>query len=343
MMLNIAWEKIAAAYGFTISSIDPIENGLINSTFKVKTLQGNFIVQQLNRIVFKDVDAIANNISKVSDYLKKKFPDYIFTHPVPQKNKQYLFKDENLVFRVFPFIDNTHTIQATTSPNEAFEAAFQFAVFTKELIGYPLETLHETIPRFHDLSFRYQQFEKAVSANNGIRKSKALGLIRELEQHMDIVKAYEHFISHPYAKRRVMHHDTKISNILFDAEGRGVCVIDLDTIMPGFLLSDVGDMLRTYIASVSEEETDLDRIFIRASFVKAIQEGYEIGLRDQISSFESDNFYLFGKIMIYMQALRFITDYLSHDVYYGRTREDQNLYRASNQYRLLQLFEESFY
>lgn len=342
MMLNIEWEKIATAYDLIISEIKPIQSGLINNTFKVATQRGDFIVQQLNTVVFKDVDAIADNISKVGNYLKNTFPDYLFTHPVPQQNGECLFKQEDLVFRVFPFINNTHTIQTTSSPHEAYEAAYQFALFTKKLTGFPLATLHETIPRFHDLQLRYHQFEQAVKANNGIRKTKASALIKEVLERKDIVNAYEYFINHKDAKKRVMHHDTKISNVLFDAAGKGVTVIDLDTIMPGYLLSDVGDMLRTYIANVSEEETDLDLIFIRDTYVKAIEQGYKAGLGNEINSFESDNFYLFGSIMMYMQALRFLTDYLEYDIYYGETKEDQNLKRALNQYRLLELFEELY-
>lgn len=337
------WEKIAASYNLTIAEINPIQSGLINSTFKVTTLQGNYIVQQVNTSVFKNVDAIAENISKVGNYLKNVFPDYLFTHPIPQQNGEPLLKHESLVFRVFPFINNTHTIQTTSSPDEAYEAAYQFALFTKKLTGFPSETLHETIPDFHNLHLRYYQFEQAVSANNDMRKTKASELIAILLKRTDIVKAYAYFIAHKDAKKRVMHHDTKISNVLFDAAGKGVSVIDLDTIMSGYLLSDVGDMLRTYIANVSEEETDIDRIFIRDAYVNAIERGYKAGLENEISSFESDNFYLYGRIMMYMQALRFLTDYLAYDIYYGQTYEDQNLNRAMNQYRLLQLFEESYH
>ncbi|MEN9597984.1 MAG: hypothetical protein RL596_295 [Bacteroidota bacterium] len=335
------WQQIEMAYNFSVIEFNAIQSGLINTTYKVVTNKGNFIVQQLNTTVFKEVASIASNIAQVGNFLQQNHPLYLFTHPLVNKNGSTLFYNNVHVYRVFAFIENTNTIRATSNEMEAYEAAQQFALFTQKLVEFDITKLHETIPQFHNLSLRFRQFEQAVNANNDSRKTKATTLIRHLLQKKEIVQLYESFTQQPQAIKRVMHHDTKISNVLFDRAGKGLCVIDLDTIMPGYLFSDVGDMLRTYLTSATEEEADLDKIIIRRPFIIAIEMGYLKGLGIEINSFERDNFYLFGRIMIYMQTLRFLTDYLEHDRYYGQKKEGHNLNRALNQFRLLQLFEEA--
>jgi thiamine kinase-like enzyme len=335
------WEKIADAFNFSIIGFEAIHSGLINATYKVETDKGNFIVQSLNTNVFKEVDAIAENINRVGIYLKKYHPAYLFIDPIATKNGRTLLHSDTHVYRAFSFLENTITIQATNTENDAYEAAYQFGLFTQKLAHFDNSSLHETIPQFHNLSFRLQQFQKAVNANNDQRKTAANNLIKAVFAHQSIIKLYTQFIQHPSAIKRVMHHDTKISNVLFDKARKGLCVIDLDTIMPGYLFSDLGDMLRTYLTEATEEEEDLDKISIRKPFIHTIESGYLDALKNEINSFERDNFYLFGRIMIYMQALRFLTDYLEHDRYYGQKKEGHNLNRALNQFRLLQLFEEA--
>jgi Ser/Thr protein kinase RdoA (MazF antagonist) len=145
-------------------------------------------------------------------------------------------------------------------------------------------------------------------------------------------------LSDPAFKRRVTHHDTKISNVLFDNQDKGLCVIDLDTVMPGYFISDVGDMLRTYLCPVSEEEKDFSKIIVRDEFYKAIINGYKEEMKNELTEKENKYFFYAGKFMIYMQALRFITDHINDDIYYGAKYEGQNLVRASNQMVLLQRY-----
>jgi Ser/Thr protein kinase RdoA (MazF antagonist) len=139
-------------------------------------------------------------------------------------------------------------------------------------------------------------------------------------------------------KRRVTHHDTKISNVLFDKEDKGLCVIDLDTVMPGYFISDVGDMLRTYLCPVSEEENDFSKIEVRDEFYKAIINGYKEEMKNELTDKENKYFFYAGKFMIYMQALRFLTDHINDDAYYGAKYEGQNFVRASNQMVLLERY-----
>ena len=132
-----------------------------------------------------------------------------------------------------------------------------------------------------------------------------------------------------------MHHDTKISNVLFDKKNRGLCIIDLDTVMPSFFISDVGDMMRTYLSPVSEEEKDFSKIEVRDEFFEAIVRGYLHDMNDELSAIEKNYFVYAGKFLIYMQALRFLTDYFNNDVYYGSKYPQQNFVRANNQIVLL--------
>ena len=153
-----------------------------------------------------------------------------------------------------------------------------------------------------------------------VKGSKNQGeLIRIIADHEDILRTYDQLKTNPAFRRRVVHHDTKISNVLFDKYDRGLCVIDLDTVMPGYFISDVGDMMRTYLSPANEEEPDTDKILIRDDFYNAIVEGYLQEMKDELTDIEKKYFFYAGKFMIYMQALRFLTDHLNESVYY---RED---------------------
>lgn len=340
-MDNTACNEVIASYGWTNTTVNTITSGLINHTWKVHTDSGDFILQRINTDVFTHPDWIDENITSIASWLALHAPGYLFTAPVKNKAGISLIQLEGAAYRAFEFQQNTHTIAVVADAKEAFEAAKQFALFTQQLEEFPADQLHITLPDFHNLSLRFNQFETALRNNNEERFVNAAATAHTLYQMKAIVSRYNQYIAHPDARKRVMHHDTKISNVLFNDAGRGVCVIDLDTVMPGYLFSDPGDMFRTYLPPVSEEEADLDRIHIRKPVLEAIEAGYLDTLKHQLSSFESANFYLSGEILIYMQALRFLTDYLENDRYYGEKYPDQNLVRAKNQLRLLELYRET--
>ena len=191
-----------------------------------------------------------------------------------------------------------------------------------------------TIPHFHNLTLRYEQFENAMVSGNAERINIAKELISFIVLQHHIVAEFERII--PTFKTRCIHHDTKISNVLFDGDNNGLCVIDLDTLMPGFFISDVGDMMRTYLCPVSEEERDFSKIVIRPAFYDAIKAGYMDEMGEELTADEKRYFLFAGKFMIYMQAIRFLTDYINDDVYYGEKYKDHNFFRAGNQITLLQ-------
>jgi Ser/Thr protein kinase RdoA (MazF antagonist) len=238
-------------------------------------------------------------------------------------------------FRMFPFVAGSHSKDVVETPEQAYEAATQFGRFTRLLHGIDIKKLRLTIPCFHDLSLRYKQFLLSIEKGNKERIRESDALIKSLVAHADIVTEYDSIVANPDFRLRVTHHDTKISNVLFDENGHGICVIDLDTVMPGYFISDVGDMMRTYLSPVSEEETDFEKIRVRDEFYRAIVQGYYNEMKDELTGTEKKYFFYAGEFIIYMQAIRFLTDYLNDDIYYGAKYLRHNFMRAKNQSILL--------
>ena len=312
-----------------------IGNGLINNTWSVnnKDEGEKFILQRINRSVFGNPEDIAFNIRLLANYLKQEHPDYFFVSTLKTKSGQELAYEGEEVFRLFPFVKGSHTLDTVQNPGQAYEASKQFGRFTCVTKGLDPSKLRITIPDFHHLSLRFQQFERALINGNKERIRQSRELILYLQQQINIAGKFEFEKSD--LKMRVTHHDTKISNVLFDENDRGVCVIDLDTLMPGYFISDVGDMMRTYLSPANEEEKDFSKIIIRPEFYKAIVDGYLSEMSQELTDFEKGYFHYAGKYMIYMQALRFLTDHINNDIYYGSRYEGHNLIRAGNQVTLL--------
>lgn len=331
-------KKILSAYELTDPAmlIVPYGKGLINNTWKITIGSSEYILQKINESVFEKPLDIEYNIHLIAEYLKENHPGYLFTIPVKTKKQEEMICDQQGYFRVFPFIKNSYTINIASMPQQAFEAARQFGLFTEMLIKFPVILLKKTIPDFHNLILRYQQFEEACKYGDPSRIKESASIIKFIRGHNNILKKFQLIQADPNFKIRVTHHDTKISNVLFDKNGKGLCVIDLDTVMPGYFISDVGDMMRTYLSPVSEEEKDIKKIEVREDFFQAIVEGYLQQMSKHLSDAELKHFVFAGKFMIYMQAIRFLTDHLSNDKYYGADYENQNFVRANNQVTLLQ-------
>ncbi len=338
-------EPIFKSYGWQVISCEPLVQGLINKTFVVKTLEGEFILQTINHQIFKSPDAIDHNINELSRWLKINNPDYLFTHLVANKEGSTLLQMEGLYYRAFQKI-NGHALSVLENELQVFEAAKQFGNFTSILNNFPIQNLQISLPDFHNLSLRFAQFSEALLNGNTTRIEKCKDSISFLLSHRDYVRTYEKFIAHTDTKLRVTHHDTKISNVLFSNQkldthnDRAICVIDLDTTMPGYFISDMGDMCRTCLCTVSEEEANLDLVKVIPYRWEALQKGYLQVMSTHLTPFEKDHSFFAGQFMIYMQALRFLTDHLNNDSYYGAKYEGQNLVRALNQIRLLSVYNE---
>lgn len=330
-------EKVLSCYGINPgASIQSFGSGLINTTWRISDHSQEYILQRINHDVFKSPGDIAENIETIASHLKKKCPGYFFVSPLKTKDDQSLvYLPDEGYFRVFPFVKDSFTYDVTQKPGQAFEAALQFGAFTKALRELPAGSLKITLPDFHNLTARYDQFNHACEHGNPGRIREAEQAIRFLRVQDHIVSTYKKITSSNSFKLRVTHHDTKISNVLFNADGKGICVIDLDTVMPGYFISDAGDMMRTYLSPVSEEEKDFSKIMIREDYFEAIVQGYLQEMGDELSADELSHFVYAGMFLIYMQAMRFLTDHLNNDSYYSALYEGHNYTRANNQITLL--------
>ncbi|MGN6294082.1 MAG: phosphotransferase enzyme family protein [Chitinophagaceae bacterium] len=332
-------ESVLAEYGLQGGEmkVEKIGTGLINHTWKVSVHDQAYILQRINQDVFSSPADIAYNVKLISDYLQLHHPEYNFIAPLSSRHgRSLIYREGEGYFRLFPFVNGSHSKDTVETPDQAYEAARQFGRFTRLLSGMDVSRLRITIPSFHDLEYRYEEFLTALEQGDPARIKETKELSQMLIQQADIVGEYKKIKADPSFKLRVTHHDTKISNVLFDTSGKGLCIIDLDTLMPGYFISDIGDMMRTYLSPLNEEGKNTGDIFIRENFYRAIVEGYHEEMKDELGPSEKDHFFYAALFMTYMQALRFLTDYLNNDRYYVPVYADQNLVRAKNQSVLLE-------
>lgn len=336
--------EIMEAFGLPAEEglIQRLDTGLINRTWRVTAGGGEYILQQINGEVFRSPQAISENTLKIGRFLAAHAPGYLFISPIAAASGEYLVQNESGEFyRLTPFVRGSRTVDTVRTRQEAYEAARQFGRFTSLLSGFDARELRYTLPDFHNLALRFEQFEEAYKQADRERLTEADLSIKDAFRHQDLVETYQSIKANKDIPLRVTHHDTKISNVLFDEAGRGLCVIDLDTVMPGYFISDVGDMLRTYLSPVSEEERDLNKIAVREDYFKAIMEGYLAEMATKLTASEKELFLYAGKFMVYMQAIRFLTDFLNGDTYYATSYSKQNLVRAQNQFTLLHRYLEA--
>jgi Ser/Thr protein kinase RdoA (MazF antagonist) len=334
---------ILEKFGLNIAgyTVQQLNSGLINKTWKVTTRDKSYILQKINHHVFREPENIDTNLLVLKKYLNAHYPEYLFVAPVAASDGTTLIHTGDGYFRLFDFVDGSETINYVRSSEEAYEAARQFGKFSRLLSGFDADDLKYTLPDFHNLTLRYNQFKEVLSLASGERLDKASEAIRFIQANEGIVKTYNSIVSDPSIPHRVVHHDTKISNILFDKKTRGLCVVDLDTVMPGYYISDVGDMMRTYLSPANEEETEYSKIEIRKDFFQAIYQGYLSEMGSALTESEKELFIYSGQFIIYMQAIRFLTDYLNNDLYYGANYPHHNLNRAFNQIMLLEKYMEA--
>lgn len=334
-------KQVLEGFGLNEAQWECIEfgSGHINDTFRLteKQSEKKLLLQRINHFVFKDPEAIAGNMRLAADYLARHDPGYLFLNAMKtREGKELWYDEEGFPWRILPFIDNAYSMDEVQETGQARSAARQFAILTKKLAGLDPAPLKPTIPDFHNLALRYGQFRDALAAAGEKLKEEAADEITLCSGRGHLAEEYTRLIAHPDCRLRIMHHDTKINNVLFDREsGEAKCPIDLDTLMPGYIFSDLGDMVRTYVSPVSEEETDLSKVVVRDDFFEALYDGYLSEMAGELSSFEKQHLSFSGKMLLYMQALRFLTDHLQGDVYYKIHYPGQNLSRSRNQLKLL--------
>jgi Ser/Thr protein kinase RdoA (MazF antagonist) len=336
-------EKVLSDFGLLTDNykIESFGSGLINSTWKISGAGSNYILQRINKDVFKSPQDIADNLVNLESYLKAAAPAYLFTAPVQTVKGEHIVLDEGNYYRLSPFIDNSHTVDFITQSKQAYEAARQFGKFTRLLNGFDPHQLKYTLPNFHNLNLRVQQFKTALLHADSTLLKAASDEIRQIEDNIGIADTYARLVTSKQIPLRVIHHDTKINNVLFNCNDEGLCVIDLDTVMPGYYISDVGDMMRTYLSAANEEEKDFSKIQINEQYFKAVYTGYMEEMGSVLTETEKSLFVYSGKFMIYMQAIRFLADFLNGDVYYHSQYPGHNLVRAQNQLTLLDRYLQS--
>jgi Ser/Thr protein kinase RdoA (MazF antagonist) len=330
----------AERFGFFAPFFEVLTDGLIHKTYKVTANNKSVILQQVNNNVFKKPEQVVHNYQVVYKHLEKlqalQIPEALKT-----KDNTFIWVDaENSHWRAFEYIPNTYTEGLPATPEKIFSAAKCYGEFTKALSGVPAASLSETIPGFHNLDSRYQQLQYAIKHATAERLASSKELLRKIEERKNLVDFYNALRNNPEFRLRAMHHDCKLSNILFDKTTQlAVCPIDLDTVMPGYFFSDVGDMIRSMISD-KDENAPAESVSINKSIYQSIISGYQSGLGTIFTDTENKYIHHSGMLMLYMQAIRFLADYLSNDTYYKIDYPEQNFNRALNQITLLEKLED---
>ena len=333
----------------TINEIKAFGGGLINDTYKVTTKEEkepDYILQRINHNIFQNVDMLQENIIAVTNHIRKKLEEKNTEDIVrkvlqfiPTKEGKYYYFDGESYWRIMRFIPNADTFN-TVNPKYAKFAGAAFGEFQAMLADIPVE-LGETIPNFHNMEFRIEELEEAV-------KNDKKGRVKEVQTYIDEIKKRatemckgEKLHREGKLQKRVCHCDTKVNNMMFDKDGKVLCVIDLDTVMPNFIFSDYGDFLRTGANTVQEDDKNIDQVAFRMDIFKAFTEGYLSSAKVFLTPLEIENLPYAAALFPYMQCVRFLTDYINGDTYYKIEYPDHNLVRTKNQFRLLQSVEEN--
>lgn len=333
-------DTAAERFGFYNPLRETITDGLIHKTYKVTVNNRSAVLQQVNILIFKDINTVINNYTLVYNHLKQSSEQIIPALLKTTDGKNTWLDADGSCWRAFEFIDNTCTESLPASPDKVFSAAKCFGGFIAALNDLDSRKLKPAIPDFHDLSNRYFQLQQAITQAQPQRLTASKELLEKIGKRKNLLEFYRALKNSSRFRLRAMHHDAKLSNILFSkTSGQAVCPIDLDTVMPGYFFSDVGDMVRSMI-SASDEDAPAGSVHVEAEIYSAIMAGYKAGIGNIFTEEEWASIHYSGKIMLYMQCIRFLSDYLNNDVYYKIDYPDQNFNRAFNQMTLLEKLEE---
>lgn len=303
-------------------------DGHINDTFKITTPDEIFIFQKINTEIFKDVDGMMDNITRVTEHLRSK------------GKRAFRVIGYKSPWRLISFIENTYSVYVLSNPSQAETAARAFAAFQNDLVDLPGPRLVETIADFHNTPFRFSQLEDAIKVDNKNRVKDVKAEIDFIFKHKDSASKIVDFMNEGKIPERITHNDTKINNVMLDNDtNEAVTVVDLDTVMPGSSLYDFGDMVRTATASAEEDEANLDIVYSKKEYFAALAKGY-LSEAKFLNQYEIDNLAFSGWLITYEQAIRFLADYINGDVYYKTNYPDHNLVRTRNQIKMAQSIEE---
>lgn len=355
---NGALEDALYAFGFgnKCSYVRPFGAGHINETYAVymPNEEGEdelmYVLQRVNKNVFKNPDAVMENIFGVTEFLRRVIredggdPDRETLSYIKTKIGENYFEDtDGFPWRCYNYIADSVCYQSAENTEQFYQSARSFGHFLKQLGDYPAETLHETIPKFHDTESRLADFKRALKRDV---KNRALTCRREIRFVLDREKdcsVLMEQVRQGNLPLRVTHNDTKLNNILFDEEtNKGLCIIDLDTIMPGLALSDYGDSIRFGASTAAEDEQDLNKVHFSLELFEAYTKGYLEAAGDVLTPTEKEYLPWGARLLTLECGIRFLTDYLQGDTYFKTEYTDHNLVRARTQFKLVDEMEQHF-
>ncbi len=342
-------DSIAARFATEGSpgKVEVHSGGFINDSYRlVNAVKGapDYLLQRVNHNVFKDVPLLMNNMSIVTDHVRAKIeretPGEVKRRCltiIPTTDGQSYFKDtEGNFWRVLRFIEDHLVFESTTDPAIAYEGAKTFGAFTVMLNDLPAGKVGCVIPDFHNMKWRLTQLKESISKDVADRLKEVKKEVEYVETRSKMMLTIHELGEKRAIPLRVTHNDTKISNVLFDLNRKGLCVIDLDTIQPGYVTSDFGDGIRTLTNTGEEDDPNLDRVSMDLELFEAFASGFLDSSRDTLSDTEKESLLYAGLLFPYMQAVRFLIDYLDGDTYYKVKHPEHNLIRARAQFKLTQ-------
>lgn len=331
-----------------IQEYKKVVTGHINDSYLIKTKSTDhpgYFLQWINNYIFKDVVGLMNNISLVTGHLAEKLTEnpklaFKVLEIIPCKNGQKFYLDtEGQYWRLYTFVDKMHGYDVVENTKIAYEGGKAFGIFMSLLADLPAERLTETIPDFHNI-------EKRLGTFNHSLKNNAVDRVKEIPAEIEFIKnRVEQMLTIPALIKagklpmRITHNDTKFNNILFDETNHAMCIVDLDTVMPGSVLFDFGDAIRTGANTAAEDEKDLSKVDINLPIYEAYTQGFVKFTRHTLSEVEIDNLAFSARFMTFIIGLRFLTDFLDGDPYFRTSYADHNLVRARVQFRLVEQME----
>jgi len=326
---------------------EPYGSGHINDTYRAVYDQGgtrvSYILQRINHNVFKTPVALMENVQRVTAHLGKRCagqsdPSRRVLTLIPTHDDAAYYRDaEGNHWRTYIFVGQSRTFDAVESPAQAFQAAKAFGLFQKLLADLPSPRLHDTVPDFHHTPRRFAALETAIQADAANRAKLALLEIEFAMRHKEMCGV----LLDAKLPERVTHNDAKLNNVMLDdATGEGICVIDLDTVMPGLALYDFGDMVRTTTSPAKEDELDLSRVKMQFPMFEALARGYLSSASEFLTPAEKKFLPFAGKLITFEIGIRFLADYLAGDVYFKVHREGHNLDRCRTQFKLMESIEQ---
>ena len=333
-----------------VAAIEPMGAGFINDTLKVRTAGSSpdYILQRKNRNIFPDVPAMMENIVAVTGHIRRKVVDA--GGDPAREVLNVVFTTDGLPYWRTPagdywtmclFIDGSVTYDRADTPQLAYKGGEGIGKFQSQLADFN-RPLAETIKGFHNIRWRFEQWDECLARDAAGRRASVAREIEWIESRRSEMSSFWALVENGTIPMRVTHNDTKISNILFDAAGNVMCVIDLDTVMSSTSLNDFGDAIRSYANTGAEDDRNPDNVSLDMEMYRAYTEGYLSQRRSTLVGSELEHLAFSARYITYEQVLRFLMDYIDGDVYYKVNAPDHNLVRTRAQYRLLQSMEEHY-